>query len=341
MPLENQSKPPLSLKIQLISFIKKLWPQWVLLVLLDGMFGVLLFLSRTSMSLYWYGVQLSVFFFLILAGVQWIRFKKNLQDIEKRAFVSRDTYEPSGNLTEQLHQNQYLNLEKEFQQYKQKESEKNKEQMDYFSLWLHQIKTPISAISLLLQKNKDLSGQKQMEQELLRLNDYTHMALNYLKLEDSGKDLDLEWISLDEVIKETVKKYSILFIYNGLQLDYEPVNKKVLTDRKWLQVLIEQILSNSLKYTKTGKIRIYVQKANTLVIEDTGAGIRQEDLPKIFEKGYTGLNGRLHEKSTGLGLFLSKKICQRLGHRLQIESELGRGTKVYLDLKQPDFDVFD
>ncbi|MFL2122018.1 ATP-binding protein [Marinilactibacillus psychrotolerans] len=108
-----------------------------------------------------------------------------------------------------------------------------------------------------------------------------------------------------------------------------------------MQVLVEQILSNSLKYTKTGKISIFLENGHTLVIEDTGAGIRQEDLPKIFEKGYTGLNGRLHEKSTGLGLFLSKKICNRLGHGLHIESELGSGTKVYIDFKRPDFQLFD
>ncbi|WP_220727587.1 hypothetical protein [Marinilactibacillus psychrotolerans] len=132
-------------------------------------------------------------------------------------------------LSERIYQKQYNKLAGEYLGYKQSETEKSKEQMEYFSLWLHQIKTPIAAISLILQQNKEVSGQKQMEQELLRLDDYTHMALNYLKLEDVGKELDLEWVSIDEIIKETLKKYSILFIYNKIQLLYQPLEKNFLS----------------------------------------------------------------------------------------------------------------
>lgn len=334
MPLDEQ----ITLRIKLTSFLKTLWLQTLLFVILLFIFGILFFLSRTPMSIYWYGVQLSVFFYLLVVGIQWFLYLSKL----KRATLTQSE-EQKGDLVERIYQQKYKNQSAEFREFRKKESEKSQEQMDYFSLWLHQIKTPIAAISLILQQNKALSSesQRQMEQELLRLNEYTHMALNYLKLEDAGKELDLEWVSIDEVIKYVLKKYSILFIYNKIQLDYQPVNKPFLTDRVWLQVLIEQILSNSLKYTKTGKISIYLKSDYTLVIEDTGAGIRQEDLPKIFEKGYTGLNGRLHEKSTGLGLFLSKKICGRLGHGLQIESEIGTGTKVYIDFGQTNLQVFD
>ncbi|SFK29497.1 Histidine kinase-, DNA gyrase B-, and HSP90-like ATPase [Marinilactibacillus piezotolerans] len=142
-------------------------------------------------------------------------------------------------------------------------------------------------------------------------------------------------------LRDLLKIQSYELFRNKIQVVYQPLEKQFLSDPNWLQVLVEQILSNSLKYTKTGKISIFLEDGHTLVIEDTGAGIREEDLPKIFEKGYTGLNGRLHEKSTGLGLFLSKKICSRLGHRLHIESELGSGTKVYIDFKRPDFQLFD
>ena len=121
-----------------------------------------------------------------------------------------------------------------------------------------------------------MEGQKKIEQELIRLEDYTHMALNYLKLEDVGKEMDLEYVEVDEVIKETIKKYAILFIYNDIKLEYEELRLSVLSDRKWLQVLIEQLLSNSLKYTKKGTIRIY-KLEDAIVIEDTGSGIRKED----------------------------------------------------------------
>ncbi|UDE94329.1 hypothetical protein LHA31_06800 [Carnobacterium viridans] len=207
--------------------------------------------------------------------------------------------------------------------------------MDYFTLWLHQIKTPISAISLLMQRDTKSLFSHQMEQELVQIENYTHMALNYLKIEQSGSDLDFVQVSLDRVIKETVKKSSILFIYKHIQLDYQEIDKSVLSDEKWLKVLVEQIVSNSLKYTpEGGKIKIYMSPTteDQLIIEDTGIGIRSEDLPRIFERGYSGFNGRIHEKSTGLGLFLSQEITKRLGHGMSIESTVGKGTKVMIDL---------
>ncbi|QBP43131.1 HAMP domain-containing histidine kinase [Paenisporosarcina antarctica] len=222
-------------------------------------------------------------------------------------------------------------------------ADRQADQLDYFILWLHQIKTPISAISLLNQSSAS-KEVKQIAQELLRLEDYTHMALNYVKLEESGAEMDLEEVDMDEIIKKAVKKYSILFIYKGIKLDYRTVGMQVLSDGQWLQNLLEQILSNSLKYTpSSGTIYIYKDTNNeqTLVIEDNGIGIRPEDLPKIFNKGYSGLNGRLHEKSTGLGLFLSKKICQRLGHQLDIQSEQGTGTRVLIDMSRKELEVFD
>lgn len=340
----EMNRTQLPLKLRLKSFFILMLPKFLLVLLILGTFGLLFFLSRTPLDLYWYGVQLSLFFLFVSFFFEWLRYSKKIQraeTIHKMGLELGNSKLDRADLSERIYQKQYNKLAGEYLGYKQSETEKSKEQMEYFSLWLHQIKTPIAAISLILQQNKEVSGQKQMEQELLRLDDYTHMALNYLKLEDVGKELDLEWVSIDEIIKETLKKYSILFIYNKIQLLYQPLEKNFLTDRQWLQVLVEQILSNSLKYTKTGKISIFLENGHTLVIEDTGAGIRQEDLPKIFEKGYTGLNGRLHEKSTGLGLFLSKKICNRLGHGLHIESELGSGTKVYIDFKRPDFQLFD
>ena len=174
-----------------------------------------------------------------------------------------------------------------------------------------------------------------MEQELVQIENYTHMALNYLKIEQSCSDLDFAQVSLDRVIKETVKKSSILFIYKHIQLDYQEIDKSVLSDEKWLKVLVEQIVSNSLKYTpEGGKIKIYMSPTteDQLIIEDTGIGIRSEDLPRIFERGYSGFNGRIHEKSTGLGLFLSQEITKRLGHGMSIESNVGKGTKVMIDL---------
>lgn len=320
-------------------YLKTLLPQLYLIVGILAIFGLLTLFNRTPFHFYGYAAQLSLFLWLCMILAQWFIFKRRVNSVQE--LRSEDKIENPLSI-DQAYERQYKHLEDEYQTYKDLTNDKAKEQMDYFTLWLHQIKTPISAISLILENLKDESNEKkQMQKELIQLNDYTHMALNYLKLEDIGKEMDLEEVNLDRVIKETIKKYSIIFIYNDIGLDYEGVQANVLTDRKWLQVLIEQLLSNSLKYTSIGTIRIYLENPERLIIEDTGSGIRKEDLPKIFEKGYTGYDGRLHDKSTGLGLFLSKMICERLGHGLSIDSEVGVGTKAIIDFSRPDLNIFD
>lgn len=341
MQLEEKTK----LKKWLNSFIRTLRPQMFLFLAIQTVFGLIMLFTHVALQLYGYGVLLSLFLWGVSIAFQWTSYFSRLQKAEQIQLNNLKAFEDSiieNEALGEMYYQKYKEITDIYHQFRQTEIEKSKEQMDYFTLWLHQIKTPIAAISLILQRQEvKFAGQKKLEQELIRLEDYTHMALNYLKLEEAGKEMDLERVTVDEVVKEALKKYAILFIYNDIQLQYEPLEMTVLTDRKWLQVLIEQLLSNSLKYTKTGSIKIFAEDETTLVIEDTGVGIRKEDLPRIFEKGYTGLDGRLHEKSTGLGLFLSRKICERLGHQLTIESEINQGTKAHLNLKRESLKVFD
>lgn len=318
-----------------------------LYIFMLGIFGVLFILARLPMVFYWYGVELSAFFFLIFMGLGYIHYAKRyraFQFIEYHPLATlkeaADTIDPAevylrqevSHLLEQLHEIELL------------QQEKNAEQMDYFTLWLHQIKTPIAAMSLLLQQQQDNpEWTRKAKQELLRIEEYTHMALNYLKLEQRGKDLNLEKVQLDNVIKKALKKFSISFVYNQISLEYEELHATTLSDEQWLLVMLEQILSNSLKYTpKKGTITIKLnpENPNQLVIEDTGMGIRAEDLPRIFEKGYSGWNGKAQEKSTGLGLFLSKRISQRLGHPIKVQSELDKGTRIFIDFTQQQLEIF-
>lgn len=308
-------------------------------------FGLVYVLGKLPIGLFLYSVELSAFLFGIYLIIRYIQYAERYKTIE--AFHTADLSRVV-ELSEAVHSTDRLYLQKiaflleELKEKEQTHLVRQADQLDYFTLWLHQIKTPISAISLLTQSSMAKEA-KQISQELLRLEDYTHMALNYVKLEETGAEMDLALVDLDEVIKRAVKKYSILFIYNGIKLNYEPLQLKVLSDGKWLQNLIEQILSNSLKYTASGSISIYVDPSHpqTLLIEDTGIGIRPEDLPKVFKKGYSGFNGRLHEKSTGLGLFLGQKIAERLGHTLSIQSELGKGTRVAIQMAREEYTDFD
>ena len=159
------------------------------------------------------------------------------------------------------------------------------------------------------------------------------MALNYLRFEDMSGDMVLEKCQLEPLIKQVVKKFSTIFIYQHLTVSLEDLDREILTDEKWFSFVLEQVLSNALKYTKEGGIKIFARDSSNgieIVIRDTGVGIKSEDLPRVFEKGYTGYNGRIDKKASGLGLYMCKGVCDKLGHKIRIESEVGRGTDVII-----------
>ena len=210
------------------------------------------------------------------------------------------------------------------------------EMADYYMMWAHQIKTPIAAMKLLLNGRED---DFLLQEELFKIEQYVEMVLHYLRLESIASDMVLKEYNLYSLVKQTVKKYSILFINSGLTLQLEEFDAKVLTDEKWLGFVLEQIISNSIKYTRKGTVSIYLKQdePKTLVIEDTGIGIRQGDIPRIFERGFTGYNGRLDKKSTGIGLYLCKQIMDQLSHGMMVTSQEGKGTRFLLELSRDTY----
>lgn len=205
--------------------------------------------------------------------------------------------------------------------------------LEYYTLWAHQIKTPIASMRLSLQQ-EDTPKARQLLQELSRAEQYVGMVMVYLRLTDGGSDFVLRTCDLDAIVRQAVRRFAGEFITRKLKLCYEPLNAACVTDEKWLLFVVEQVLSNALKYTREGSITITMEHPKTLVIRDTGIGIAPEDLPRIFEKGYTGLNGRTDRKATGLGLYLCRRVCENLGIGLRAESTPGTGTTVFLDLSQ-------
>lgn len=200
------------------------------------------------------------------------------------------------------------------------------EMIDYYTLWAHQIKTPIAAMRLILQSEEN-SQNAALRAELFKTEQYVEMVLQYLRLGSSSTDFVIKTYDLDTVIRQSLRKYARMFILKKLELDFKETGLRVLTDEKWLSFVIEQLLSNALKYTSSGKVSIFAE-GMALVIEDTGIGINPEDLPRVFEKGFTGYNGREDKKSTGIGLYLCKRIIGKLGHTIAIDSAPGRGTRV-------------
>ena len=241
--------------------------------------------------------------------------------------------EESVKTTEKDYQQIIWKMYKEMQLKEEEMSNAYKEMIDYFTVWVHQIKTPISSIRLHLE-TEDSKLSRRLKSELLRIEQYVEMVLTYFKMGEDSSDYVFKTVCLDKVLRESIRKLRGDFILKKLRLVYIPTEETVISDEKWLSFVIEQILTNALKYTNEGSVTISMEKPETLCICDTGIGIAPEDIPRIFEKGYTGENGHRNKRASGLGLYLCKQICDRLGHGISVDSEVEAGTTVKIDLSQ-------
>ncbi|WP_286153863.1 sensor histidine kinase [Sporofaciens musculi] len=357
-----------------------------LCAILLGTFAVVSYLYGIRMDAVEYALLLSAVWALLLGIPDYLRFvrrHKELLEAEKGLESGIDGIPDACTLLEEDYQRIITRLYEARIEAESAGRIARQEMVDYYGMWVHQIKTPIAAMYVLLQALEEcqledegtpqhtltdeaqmleedkLRGTlghpfrdeahwphggmdcgapfgylKEMKMELFKIEQYVEMVLTYLRMEEMSSDLSFESCSLDSIIKQAVRKYSQMFILKKIQLVYTPIEMKVLTDEKWLVFVLEQILSNALKYTSAGKISVYTKGQNCLVIEDTGIGIWPEDLPRVFEKGFTGYNGRKDKKSTGIGLYLCKSVIDKLKHQIWIESEAGKGTKVYLSLQR-------
>lgn len=294
------------------NYISKILPITVVTFFILSVFWVVFLLMNLSFESYFLAFEIVLFFYMVYLVFMAFLNKKE----EKLKSQIQELEEANLNL-----RNDFLAKEKELQ--------------EYFLIWIHQIKTPITAGKLICDSDIENENVKNIKKELIYIEDYTNMALSYLKMANHNTDMDISLVNLDDIIKPLIKKYAILFISNNIKLEYEKLNVKVITDSKWCMVVIEQLLSNAIKYTKNGIVSItFSEKENYLEIKDNGIGIKDSDLPKIFDKGYSGFNGRQNQKSTGIGLFLVKQILDKLGQKVKLESKLGEGTsvKVYFNI---------
>ena len=197
-----------------------------------------------------------------------------------------------------------------------------------FTVWAHQIKTPISALDLMFQSGQ---GDSSCREELKQIQRYVDMALCYLRLDGDTTDYVIRSYDVDVIVRKAVRSFASQFIRKKLRLEYTAVEIRAVTDEKALGFVVEQLLSNALKYTPSGSVFIEGIDHHLLRIRDTGIGIAAEDLPRIFERGFTGQNGRVDAHSSGLGLYLCGRILKNLGHPVTVESEPGKGTSVTVD----------
>lgn len=298
-------------------------------------FAVIFFLYKLPVEAVGYAAVLCIAFDLIVFCVSGWQYRRKTEELSWQIEAVKkgtERFPKPEDEQELLYQEILKNSRQQWQQEVTDLKKEKKDVIEYFTLWTHQIKTPIAAMRLLFEQEvSDIEQyyehKKQVQAELFQIEQYVDMVLQYLRLTDSINDFVFREYDLDPIIRQAVRKYAPMFIRKRLKLEYESVGVKAVTDEKWMVFVLEQLLSNAIKYTPSGTIQIYMGNG-CLVVEDSGMGILPEDLPRIFDKGYTGYNGRRDKKASGLGLYLVKEILNRLGHKILAESEPGKGTKM-------------
>lgn len=327
------------------SYIKARFNVFLILLVTMGIFLMVFSLYSLPLESVYYASALAGIFLLIVGVMDYIFFYKKyniLRKLKNHTEINDLTFPKTGDPMDKEYEAIIKSVTKDKLNIINEKDKILTDMVDYYTIWAHQIKIPIAAMRLLLQSEKSEFANELLEQ-LFKTEEYVGMVLQYLRTENISSDLHISKYYLDDIVKQAVRKYSKLFIRKKIKLNYEDLNYIVLTDEKWLSFVLEQVLSNALKYTSQGEIAIYMddRTQGTLIIEDSGIGIEAEDIPRIFEKGFTGFNGREDKKSTGIGLFLSKKILNKLSHTISIESEIDKGTIVRIGLDRVDLNFND
>lgn len=316
---------------KLVSYFKEKYIFYLFSFLTIGIFYFILYLYNALIDAVDYATLLSLSMIVIYFMIDYYRYYQKEKQLDyllnlENIYVSdlpqsycdiEDKYQSLLKKVNQLHT-----------ELKDEQETKYNDMIDYYTLWVHQIKTPISALRLLIQSQE--TSQNDLLIQVLKIEQYVDMVMHYMKIDHMSSDMQIKRYDLQTIINDIIKKQATFFIHKKIQLQLEPIELQILTDEKWISFVLEQILSNALKYTKQGSIHIYVHE-ETLYIEDTGIGIKQEDLPRLFEKGFTGYNGRVDKKASGLGLYLCKQVIDNLGYHMSISSIPSKGTIVAID----------
>ncbi|MEJ7174557.1 sensor histidine kinase [Staphylococcus caprae] len=297
----------------LLSFIKSIRNEISIVVCIFILFALIFFLFTLPFSAF--GLALGIVL-LVISIHWWIKYLGFKKDERLKETID--------------------NLENELTEVKNQQVEYRNDVESYFLTWVHQIKTPITASQLLLERNEE-NVVNRVRQEIVQIDNYTSLALSYLKLLNEESDMTISEVEMNELIRPLIMKYRIQFIEQHTRIHYEKCEDKVLTDAQWASIMIEQILNNALKYARGKDIWIeFDASEQSLIIKDNGVGISKADIPKIFDKGYSGYNGRLNEESSGIGLFIVKHISNHLNHEVDVDSKLNEGTTFKIHFPRED-----
>lgn len=314
-------------------------------VLFVVVFAGCFYLTDVKLEYVWYPALLC--FVLGSGALMWdfYRFYKkhtHLQELKNSIDMTIDNLKKPKNQLEEDYQELLFEIRLKECERRQELQHRLDGYKEYITLWAHQIKTPITAMALVLQEMNEenvYERTRELNAHLIETEQYVDTTLQFMRLDSMTSDLVLQEQSLFDMVRQAVRYFAKVFRAKHLSMNLQAEDVTVVTDEKWMVFVLKQIISNALKYTRTGSISIYMhpQQPRTLVIEDTGIGIAAEDIPRLFERGYTGYNGRMQKKATGIGLYLSKEILDKLGHTIVIKSQENVGTKVEIGFLQPNF----
>lgn len=328
-------KEKMGLKRQLLCYARERAKWLLVLAAMALVFALVIGLYQLPLAAVGYAALLSAAIGGIAAALDFARYLKKQRQLDRLAASGLQRLEdlPAAHgQTEEQYQALLAALLAENAALRAEHRRQGDDMMDYYGLWVHQIKTPIAALRLLIQSGE--SSEKLLTSELNKVERYVQMALYYIRLENGGGDYVFGEYALDGILRKVIRQHAAQFIGKDIALDYSGIDKRVVTDEKWLAFALGQLVSNALKYTEAGTIRIAMEGPDTLVIADTGMGIQPSDLPRVCEMGYTGYNGRLEQRSTGLGLYLCKRVLANLSLTLDIESTPRAGTTVRVGFAQ-------
>lgn len=323
----------------LLKYLKMRMKIIILLVSIIVIFSSSYLLFEMPLITVLYPAVLSLVILLIIGFIDFrLTIYKHKQLIQDSFLESKSDYPENYNIIEQDYQEIIEKLKEEEKIHARKTTSDYNNMVEYYTVWAHQIKTPIASMRLALQ-SEDSDFARKLGSDLNRIEEYVEMVLTFLRLDSDSTDYVIKETGLDDIIRPVIRKFSRDFISKKLKMEFTPTERKVLTDEKWLAFVIEQVISNAVKYTNSGGIKIRMEEPDILTIEDTGIGIAAEDLPRIFENGYTGFNGRVDKRASGIGLYLCRRVCENLGHKINAESTLGEGTKIVIDLRKESLGV--
>lgn len=322
---------------------------YILAIIWIVVFLMVFSLLEVPLTSIWYPLLICSVFYAVLVGYDFVGYKKahrKRMEALKSIDVNLDGLQNGTTLMEKDYRLLLEELMKRKNDCIFMEKNTREEALSYTTLWTHQIKIPLTALQLMASDLEDpLRGD--MLARLFEIEQYADMMLQYQRLEREQGDYVFREYSVKSMVNQAVKYYARIFISTGISVKVDiPEECKVVTDEKWMVFVLKQIISNSLKYTKKGSIVITAAMASSdlsadksrlnqeglspvvVSVKDTGIGIAPEDLPRIFERGYTGYNGRKDKKATGIGLFLVDRILKTLNHKIKIESKVNEGTTV-------------